>query len=104
MRDIESGKDLTDHIKWAKFSGASWTKDNTGFFYSRYDAPNEATKLADINYFQKLYFHKIGTPQSESAVSTVPTRRMACGAAPSATTAIIDHTGLLKPETQERVF
>lgn len=68
VRDIESGKDLTDHIKWAKFSGASWTKDNTGFFYSRYDAPNEATKLADINYFQKLYFHKIGTPQSDDVL------------------------------------
>lgn len=68
VRDIESGKDLTDHIKWAKFSGASWTKDNKGFFYSRYDAPNEATKLADINYFQKLYFHKIGTPQSDDVL------------------------------------
>ena len=68
VRDIETGKDLTDHIKWAKFSGASWTKDNKGFFYSRYDAPNEATKLADINYFQKLYFHKIGTPQSDDAL------------------------------------
>ncbi|WP_156894821.1 prolyl oligopeptidase family serine peptidase [Janthinobacterium sp. 1_2014MBL_MicDiv] len=68
VRDIETGKDLTDHIKWAKFSGASWSKDNTGFFYSRYDAPNEATKLADINYFQKLYFHKIGTPQSDDVL------------------------------------
>ena len=64
VRDIDTGKDLTDEIKWAKFSGASWTKDNRGFFYSRYDAPKEATKLADINYFQKLYFHKLGTPQS----------------------------------------
>ena len=64
VRDIDTGKDLADEIKWAKFSGASWTKDNSGFFYSRYDAPKEATKLADINYFQKLYFHKLGTPQS----------------------------------------
>ncbi|OYO28638.1 prolyl oligopeptidase family protein [Janthinobacterium sp. PC23-8] len=64
VRDIDTGKDLSDDIKWAKFSGASWTRDNTGFFYSRYDAPQEATKLADINYFQKLYFHKLGTPQS----------------------------------------
>ncbi|WP_193315708.1 prolyl oligopeptidase family serine peptidase [Janthinobacterium aquaticum] len=64
VRDIDTGKDLADEIKWAKFSGASWTKDNAGFFYSRYDAPKEETKLADINYFQKLYFHKLGTPQS----------------------------------------
>ena len=64
VRDIDTGKDLADELKWVKFSGASWTKDGGGFFYSRYDAPQEATKLADINYFQKLYFHKIGTPQS----------------------------------------
>ncbi|MDC8756702.1 prolyl oligopeptidase family serine peptidase [Janthinobacterium fluminis] len=64
VRDVDTGKDLSDELKWVKFSAASWTKDSTGFFYSRYDAPKEATKLADINYFQKLYFHKIGTPQS----------------------------------------
>ena len=64
VRDIDSGKDLDDHLKWVKFSGASWTPDGKGFFYSRYDAPDEAGKLASVNYFQKLYFHKIGTPQS----------------------------------------
>ncbi|WP_317202715.1 prolyl oligopeptidase family serine peptidase [Janthinobacterium sp.] len=68
VRDIDTGKDLSDELKWVKFSGASWTKDSTGFFYSRYDAPKEATKLADINYFQKLYFHKIGTPQSSDVL------------------------------------
>jgi prolyl oligopeptidase len=64
VRDIETGKDLDDHIKWVKFSATAWTKDGKGFFYSRYDEPTEATKLAAVNYFQKLYFHKIGTPQS----------------------------------------
>jgi prolyl oligopeptidase len=64
LRDIETGKDLPDHIKWVKFSSTAWTKDGKGFFYSRYDEPKEATKLADVNYFQKLYFHRIGTPQS----------------------------------------
>ena len=64
VRDIDTGKDLEDHLKWVKFSGASWTPDGKGFFYSRYDAPDEAGKLASVNYFQKLYFHKIGTPQS----------------------------------------
>jgi prolyl oligopeptidase len=64
VRDIDTGKDLDDHLKWVKFSGASWTPDGKGFFYSRYDAPDEAGKLASVNYFQKLYFHKIGTPQS----------------------------------------
>jgi prolyl oligopeptidase len=64
VRDIATGKDLDDHLKWVKFSGAAWTKDGSGFFYSRYDEPNEKTKLEDANYFQKLYFHRLGTPQS----------------------------------------
>ncbi len=64
VRDIATGKDLGDHLKWVKFSSTSWTRDGKGFFYSRYDEPKEATKLADVNYFQKLYFHKVGTPQS----------------------------------------
>jgi prolyl oligopeptidase len=65
VREIETGKDLSDHLKWVKFSGASWTKDGKGFFYSRYDEPNEKTKLEDVNYFQKLFYHRLGTPQSE---------------------------------------
>ncbi len=65
VRDVKTGKDLADKIEWVKFSGASWLKDGSGFFYSRYDAPTEATKLSKANYFHKLYFHKIGTPQSE---------------------------------------
>ena len=39
VRDVETGKDLADHLKWVKFSGASWTRDSKGFFYSRYDEP-----------------------------------------------------------------
>jgi prolyl oligopeptidase len=64
VRDIETGKDLADHVKFVKFSNTAWTRDGKGFFYSRYDEPKEATKLADVNYFQKLYYHRIGTPQS----------------------------------------
>lgn len=63
--DIETGENLSDLLKWIKFSGASWTHDNKGFFYSRYDDPNEKTKLEDANYYQKLYYHRLGTPQSE---------------------------------------
>ncbi|MDB9348276.1 prolyl oligopeptidase family serine peptidase [Nodularia spumigena] len=68
VRDVETGEDLEDHLKWIKFSGASWTKDNQGFFYSRYDEPNEKTKLEDVNYYQKLYYHQLGTPQSEDVL------------------------------------
>lgn len=68
VRGIDSGKDTVDHIQWVKFSNTAWLRDGSGFFYSRYDAPNEATKLADVNYFQKLYFHKLGTPQSSDTL------------------------------------
>jgi prolyl oligopeptidase len=65
VRDIESGSDLPDHIQWAKSSGAAWTKDGQGFFYSRYDEPAGTNLLKGVNYFHKVYFHKLGTPQSE---------------------------------------
>ncbi|MEA5533002.1 prolyl oligopeptidase family serine peptidase [Crocosphaera sp. XPORK-15E] len=65
VKEIETGKNLSDHLKWIKFSGASWTKDHQGFFYSRYNEPKEKTKLEDINYYQKLYYHQLGTSQSE---------------------------------------
>jgi len=68
VRDVETGKDLVDHLYWIKFSSASWTLDNQGFFYSRYDQPNEKTKLEDVNYYQKLYYHKIGTAQVEDVL------------------------------------
>jgi prolyl oligopeptidase len=65
VRDVDTSKDLPDVIKWVKFSGASWTKDGKGFFYSRYDEPKEGTAMRGTNYFQKLYYHKLGTAQSE---------------------------------------
>lgn len=68
VRDVETTEDLPDHLKWIKFSGASWTNDNQGFFYSRYDEPNEKTKLEDVNYYQKLYYHKLGTSQTEDTL------------------------------------
>lgn len=60
---VEDKELLNDQIKWVKFSGMSWYKD--GFFYSRYDEPKEDEKLKAKNEFQKLYYHKLGTPQSD---------------------------------------
>jgi prolyl oligopeptidase len=68
LREVATGKDLPDLIKWSKFSGASFSKDNKGFFYSRYDEPKEQSMLRDANYYQKLYYHKLGTPQSEDTL------------------------------------
>jgi prolyl oligopeptidase len=68
VRDIATAKDLSDEIKWVKFSGASWTKDNKGFYYSRYDEPKEGTKFTGVNLNQKVYYHKVGTAQSEDTL------------------------------------
>ena len=68
VREIETGEDTSDRLQWIKFSGASWTHDHKGFFYSRYDEPNEKTKLEDANYFQKLYYHRLGTNQAEDVL------------------------------------
>ncbi|MCF8346281.1 MAG: prolyl oligopeptidase family serine peptidase [Bacteroidales bacterium] len=62
VRDIETGEDLDDHLKWIKFSGISWYKD--GFYYSRYPEPTDNSRLTGSNENNKVYFHKIGTPQS----------------------------------------
>ena len=68
VRNIETKEDNSDRLKWIKFSRVSWTKDNLGFFYSRYDEPNPNTKLEDANYYQKLYYHRLGTSQAEDAL------------------------------------
>ena len=54
------GKDLSDVLKWVKFSGIAWYKN--GFFYSCYNAPNEHA-LSQKNEFHKIYYHAVGTPQ-----------------------------------------
>jgi prolyl oligopeptidase len=68
LRSVDTGKDLPDIIRWSKFSGASWTKDGKGFFYSRYDEPKAGQELQGSNYFHKLYYHRVGEPQSKDAL------------------------------------
>ncbi len=69
VRNVETGQDMPDHVKWVKFSGASWTADGKGFFYSRYDEPKAgASQLSGVNEFQKLYYHRLGTPQADDAL------------------------------------
>jgi len=64
VRDIATAKDLPDHLRWVKFSGASWTRDGKGFFYSRYPTPS-ADSMVGQNRFQKLYYHVVGTDQAQ---------------------------------------
>jgi len=63
VRDVGTGKDRPDLLDWVKFSNASWKKDGSGFFYSRYDKPEN--KLRAQVYNHKLFFHQLGTPQSQ---------------------------------------
>ena len=67
VRDVETSKDLSDDLKWVKFSGVSWTRDGKGFFYCRYDEP-KADMLKGTNYFQKVYYHQLGTDQSQDVL------------------------------------
>ncbi len=64
VRDLATGQDLPDLIDWVKFSSATWTPDGKGFFYGRYEAPKPGEALSGVNLFQKLYYHRLGTPQS----------------------------------------
>jgi prolyl oligopeptidase len=69
VMDVKSGKQLPDVTRWVKFSGISWTHDDKGFFYSRYPEPpggEKAISHAVLN--QKLYYHTLGTPQSDDKV------------------------------------
>jgi prolyl oligopeptidase len=65
VRKVDGGRDLEDHLEWVKFSGASWTADSQGFYYSRYDEPQGGAEYKGANYYQKLYYHRVGTPQAE---------------------------------------
>jgi prolyl oligopeptidase len=65
VRDVETGDDLPDHLRWVRFSTASFTKDGTGFFYSRYDEPPAGEAHTAPAYHQKLCYHRLGAPQSE---------------------------------------
>ncbi len=62
--EIAAGRQLPDELKWTKFSNASWTKDDKGFFYSRYEQPKPGAEFQSLNFNHKLFYHRIGTPQT----------------------------------------
>ena len=65
VMEVESGKKLSDELNWIKFGSVSWTKDSKGFFYSCYDEPKSDEKFQGLNLGQKVYYHRIGDPQSK---------------------------------------
>ncbi len=69
VRDVQTGRDLADTLRWVKFSSMSWTQDNKGFFYSRYDAPAPGENArTGTNRNQKLFYHRLGRPQSRDVL------------------------------------
>ena len=65
VRDVSTGKDLADEIHWSKAGGGSWRKDNSGFYYTAYEPPKADEALKASNQYEKLYFHRLGTPQAQ---------------------------------------
>ncbi len=68
VREISTGKDLVDQLRWIKFSRPAWARDSSGFYYGRYAEPAPGQALAAANYFQKLHFHKLGSAQADDAL------------------------------------
>jgi prolyl oligopeptidase len=68
VRDVASGQDLDDELRWIKFNRPTWTRDGKGFYYSRYEPPQKGKALADVNEKQTLYYHRIGQPQSSDEI------------------------------------
>ncbi|GAB6975555.1 prolyl oligopeptidase family serine peptidase [Prevotella falsenii] len=66
VKDVATGELLTDHIEWAKFGGAQWC--GNGFYYSAYDAPEKGKEFSSKNEVHKVYYHKIGTKQSDDVL------------------------------------
>jgi prolyl oligopeptidase len=68
VRDIASGNDLHDEVRWMRFSNLSWTKDGLGFYYSRYPEPPKHKVLEAPLSGQAIYYHRVGTPQAEDVL------------------------------------
>src|SRR6185436_6364727 len=66
VKDIAANKQLSDKLSWTKFSGAAWYQD--GFFYSGYDTPEKGTELTAKSQIQKVFYHRLGDPQSSDRI------------------------------------
>lgn len=66
--EVASGRQLLDELRWTKFSNASWTTDDKGFFYSRYEEPKKGAEFQALNFNNKVYYHRLGTPQQDDVL------------------------------------
>ncbi len=65
---VADGKVMSDEVKWIKYSGAAWSADGKGFFYSRYDEPKPGEAFQKVTLHQKVYYHRLGTAQSDDVL------------------------------------
>src|SRR3954471_20778527 len=63
IRQVEDGTDLPDRLLWVKFASVAWVKDGSGFYYTRFPEPGTVA-AGDENYFNKVYYHRLGDDQS----------------------------------------
>ncbi|HEY4002356.1 MAG TPA: prolyl oligopeptidase family serine peptidase, partial [Candidatus Xenobia bacterium] len=68
VRDVDTGQDTSDELHWLKFTRAAWTPDNAGFYYGRYEKPGGDTTMTAVNQAQRVYYHKLGTPQDSDTL------------------------------------
>nr|WP_277037019.1 prolyl oligopeptidase family serine peptidase [Caballeronia mineralivorans] len=65
VRNVETGVDLPDQVHWSMGDGTSWLEDGSGFYYTAYNAPKAGDAFKAPNQYERLYFHKLGTAQSQ---------------------------------------
>jgi prolyl oligopeptidase len=65
VMDVETAVQLGDELRWVKFSNISWTKDNKGFFYSRFAEPDSNAEFQSLNTNQTVFYHQLGTSQAQ---------------------------------------
>ncbi|NUN97256.1 MAG: S9 family peptidase [Candidatus Omnitrophica bacterium] len=64
VRSLETGEDLPEILRWCKFTSMAWKQDASGFFYNRFPEPGTVPP-EDENNYSRVYWHALGTPQSE---------------------------------------
>ncbi|GCE10860.1 prolyl oligopeptidase family serine peptidase [Tengunoibacter tsumagoiensis] len=68
IRRVVEGTDYPEVLKWCKFSGIAWRHDNSGFYYNRFPEPG-SVPAEDQSNFSTVYWHRLGTPQSEDVLA-----------------------------------